>query len=99
MSKTDESDDEIPMPEGPPPGSQHIEKDEDGEEDDSDDDIPLPEGPPPPKPLICTPFLVYHSTNFTSILIRINHLQCRLSLLDILHHFMDSLRLSRSLHT
>ncbi|KAI0718855.1 hypothetical protein C8T65DRAFT_569965 [Cerioporus squamosus] len=34
------SDDDIVMPEGPPPG----------ESEDSDDDIPMPEGPPPPKP-------------------------------------------------
>ncbi|KAL5494574.1 hypothetical protein ACEPAI_35 [Sanghuangporus weigelae] len=35
-----DSDDDIPMPEGPPPGAPN----DDGE---SDDDIPLPEGPPP----------------------------------------------------
>ncbi|KAL5533547.1 hypothetical protein ACEPAG_7 [Sanghuangporus baumii] len=35
-----DSDDDIPMPEGPPPGAPS----DDGE---SDDDIPLPEGPPP----------------------------------------------------
>ncbi|EJF67078.1 hypothetical protein BD309DRAFT_850229 [Dichomitus squalens] len=34
-----ESDDEIVMPEGPPPA-----------EEDSDEDIPMPDGPPPPKP-------------------------------------------------
>ncbi|KAH9858235.1 WW domain binding protein 11-domain-containing protein [Lenzites betulinus] len=37
----EESDDDIIMPEGPPPEE---------ESDDSDDDIPMPEGPPPPKP-------------------------------------------------
>ncbi|KAJ6611478.1 WW domain binding protein 11-domain-containing protein [Mycena sp. CBHHK59/15] len=35
---SDDQDDDVAMPEGPPPG------DEDG---DSDDDIPMPEGPPP----------------------------------------------------
>lgn len=50
-SEDDESDDEIVMPEGPPPDS-----DEEGDSDDSDDsdDIPLPEGPPP-KPQIALP--------------------------------------------
>ncbi|KAI0830746.1 WW domain binding protein 11-domain-containing protein [Trametes gibbosa] len=38
----DESDDDIVMPEGPPP--------EEEQSDDSDDDIPMPEGPPPPRP-------------------------------------------------
>jgi len=38
-----DSDDDIVMPDGPPPG-------QDEREDDSDDDIPMPEGPPPPKP-------------------------------------------------
>jgi hypothetical protein len=32
-------DDDIVMPDGPPPGMK--------EEEDSDDDIPMPEGPPP----------------------------------------------------
>ena len=36
-----DSDDDIVMPTGPPPGQ--------GEEVDSDDDIPMPEGPPPSK--------------------------------------------------
>jgi len=35
-----DSDDEIVMPPGPPPGATN-------EEEDSDDDIPMPEGPPP----------------------------------------------------
>ncbi len=35
-------DDDIAMPEGPPPGQ------EEGDEE-SDDDIPMPEGPPPGK--------------------------------------------------
>ncbi|EPQ60302.1 hypothetical protein GLOTRDRAFT_102107 [Gloeophyllum trabeum ATCC 11539] len=38
-----ESDDDIVMPEGPPPGGNESNVD-------SDDDIPMPEGPPPPKP-------------------------------------------------
>ncbi|KDQ63142.1 hypothetical protein JAAARDRAFT_29143 [Jaapia argillacea MUCL 33604] len=38
-----DSDDDIAMPEGPPPAE------EDEAEDDSDDDIPMPEGPPPPR--------------------------------------------------
>ncbi|KAJ7606822.1 mRNA biogenesis factor-domain-containing protein [Roridomyces roridus] len=37
-SDDSEDDDDIAMPEGPPPGQ---------EEEDSDDDIPMPEGPPP----------------------------------------------------
>ncbi|KAI0937183.1 hypothetical protein AcV5_005142 [Taiwanofungus camphoratus] len=37
------ADEDIVMPEGPPPGVAEI------EEEDSDDDIPMPEGPPPPK--------------------------------------------------
>ncbi|KAI8981236.1 WW domain binding protein 11-domain-containing protein [Trametes punicea] len=37
-----DNEDDIVMPEGPPP--------EEEESDDSDDDIPMPEGPPPPKP-------------------------------------------------
>lgn len=44
-SRTEEeedTDDDIPMPEGPPPG---MSKDE--EEVDTDDDIPMPDGPPP----------------------------------------------------
>ncbi|KAF7793448.1 hypothetical protein EIP86_004560 [Pleurotus ostreatoroseus] len=36
----DNSDDDVVMPEGPPPGSEEV---------DSDDDIPMPEGPPPPR--------------------------------------------------
>lgn len=50
-SEDDESDDEIVMPEGPPPDS-----DDEGDSEDSDDsdDIPLPEGPPP-KPQIALP--------------------------------------------
>ncbi|CCL98095.1 uncharacterized protein FIBRA_00089 [Fibroporia radiculosa] len=39
--ESDASDDDIVMPDGPPPGA--------GGEDDSDDGIPMPEGPPPPK--------------------------------------------------
>ena len=35
-----DSDDDVVMPEGPPPGVQE-------EHVDSDDDIPMPEGPPP----------------------------------------------------
>ncbi|GBE77633.1 hypothetical protein SCP_0105130 [Sparassis crispa] len=35
-------DEDIVMPEGPPPGASE-------DQDDSDDDIPMPEGPPPPK--------------------------------------------------
>ncbi|KIP10074.1 hypothetical protein PHLGIDRAFT_28623 [Phlebiopsis gigantea 11061_1 CR5-6] len=38
QEKEDDADDDIAMPEGPPPGSEHV---------DSDDDIPMPEGPPP----------------------------------------------------
>ncbi|KAF8492015.1 WW domain binding protein 11-domain-containing protein [Russula emetica] len=38
----EDTDDDIPMPEGPPPG---MSKDE--EEVDTDDDIPMPDGPPP----------------------------------------------------
>ncbi|KAF8899135.1 mRNA biogenesis factor-domain-containing protein [Infundibulicybe gibba] len=34
----DENEDDIAMPEGPPPGAEEV---------DSDDDIPMPEGPPP----------------------------------------------------
>ena len=37
-----DSDDDIVMPEGPPPGVEQ-------EPVDSDDDIPMPEGPPPGK--------------------------------------------------
>lgn len=37
-----DSDDDILMPDGPPPGVE-------GETVDSDDDIPMPEGPPPGK--------------------------------------------------
>lgn len=36
------TDDDIPMPDGPPPGMPREE-----EEEDTDDDIPMPEGPPP----------------------------------------------------
>ena len=39
---TPDSDDDIIMPEGPPPGVEE-------EPVDSDDDIPMPEGPPPGK--------------------------------------------------
>ncbi len=39
---TEDTDDDIPMPEAPPPG---VSKEE--EEEDTDDDIPMPEGPPP----------------------------------------------------
>ena len=38
----EDTDDDIVMPEGPPPG---MSKEE--EEEDTDDDIPMPEGPPP----------------------------------------------------
>jgi hypothetical protein len=38
----EDSDDDIPMPEGPPPGVSRQE-----EEEDTDDDILMPEGPPP----------------------------------------------------
>jgi hypothetical protein len=38
----EDTDDDIPMPEGPPPG---MSKDE--EEVDTDEDIPMPDGPPP----------------------------------------------------
>jgi hypothetical protein len=38
----EDTDDDILMPEGPPPG---VAKKE--EEEDTDDDIPMPEGPPP----------------------------------------------------
>ncbi|KAI0652305.1 WW domain binding protein 11-domain-containing protein [Trametes meyenii] len=41
-SELEESDDDIVMPEGPPP--------EDADPEVSDEDIPMPEGPPPPKP-------------------------------------------------
>ncbi|KAI1793978.1 mRNA biogenesis factor-domain-containing protein [Ganoderma leucocontextum] len=37
-----DDDDDIAMPEGPPPDEE--------ESEDSDDDIPMPEGPPPPRP-------------------------------------------------
>lgn len=43
-----ESDDDIPLPAGPPPGQS-----EENEEN-SDDDIPMPEGPPPPKSGVST---------------------------------------------
>ena len=36
------TDDDIPMPDGPPPGMSREE-----EEEDTDDDIPMPDGPPP----------------------------------------------------
>jgi hypothetical protein len=39
---TEDTDDDIPMPDCPPPG---VSKEE--EEEDTDDDIPMPEGPPP----------------------------------------------------
>ncbi|KAJ3534921.1 hypothetical protein NM688_g7057 [Phlebia brevispora] len=39
-AEEDDEDEDVVMPEGPPP---------DGNEDDSDDDIPMPEGPPPHK--------------------------------------------------
>ena len=38
----EDADDDIVMPEGPPPDEEEVE--------DSDDDIPMPEGPPPPRP-------------------------------------------------
>ncbi|KZT02514.1 uncharacterized protein LAESUDRAFT_730271, partial [Laetiporus sulphureus 93-53] len=38
--ESDEEDNDIVMPEGPPPGSEEV---------DSDDDIPMPEGSPPPE--------------------------------------------------
>ncbi|TFY50709.1 hypothetical protein EVG20_g11372, partial [Dentipellis fragilis] len=41
----EDDDDDIAMPEGPPPGADGMDENED-----SDDDIPMPEGPPPPKP-------------------------------------------------
>jgi len=41
--KPADSDDDIVMPAGPPPGQS------DEIEEDSEDDIPMPEGPPPPK--------------------------------------------------
>ncbi|PIL31544.1 hypothetical protein GSI_06246 [Ganoderma sinense ZZ0214-1] len=37
-----DADDDIVMPEGPPPDEEEVE--------DTDDDIPMPEGPPPPRP-------------------------------------------------
>jgi hypothetical protein len=42
FSLTIDSDDDIVMPDGPPPGVEE-------EPVDSDDDIPMPEGPPPGK--------------------------------------------------
>ncbi|RDX51997.1 hypothetical protein OH76DRAFT_1434813 [Lentinus brumalis] len=53
-------DDDIVMPEGPPP---------EGDSEDSDDDIPMPEGPPPPKPGAqqSTQFLVNWLLPLTSI--------------------------------
>ncbi|KAI5120580.1 hypothetical protein M0805_002530 [Coniferiporia weirii] len=41
--ESDGSEDDIAMPEGPPPGA----KDDELDDDDSDDDIPMPEGLPP----------------------------------------------------
>lgn len=38
-----DSDSDVPLPAGPPPGLM-------GQEEDSDDDIPMPEGPPPGQP-------------------------------------------------
>jgi hypothetical protein len=38
----EDTDDDILMPDGPPPGASREE-----EEEDTDDDIPMPEGPPP----------------------------------------------------
>ena len=47
---TVDSDDDIVMPEGPPPGLEE-------EPVDSDDDIPMPEGPPPGKGQgVCDPY-------------------------------------------
>ncbi|KAI0673566.1 WW domain binding protein 11-domain-containing protein [Trametes maxima] len=59
-SEPEESDDDIAMPEGPPP--------EDEDREDSDEDIPMPEGPPPSKsgeqalplpPLPATPSAIF----------------------------------------
>ncbi|KLO07262.1 hypothetical protein SCHPADRAFT_860472 [Schizopora paradoxa] len=44
-AESGDDDDDIAMPEGPPPGHEGGQ----GEEVDSDDDIPMPEGPPPGK--------------------------------------------------
>ncbi|KAJ6601274.1 hypothetical protein DFH09DRAFT_1127331 [Mycena vulgaris] len=44
---SDEDDDDVAMPEGPPPDGD--------DEDDSDDDIPMPEGPPPGQPASSLP--------------------------------------------
>lgn len=48
-SSIEGSDDDIAMPDGPPPGPDNVEAMKQ-EEEESDDDIPMPEGPPPPKP-------------------------------------------------
>jgi hypothetical protein len=41
MTSIDSGDDDVIMPEGPPPGTAN------NDEEDSDDDIPMPPGPPP----------------------------------------------------
>lgn len=44
-------DEDIPLPEGPPPtDSKAADQSKEEDDDEDDDDIPLPEGPPPPKP-------------------------------------------------
>ena len=43
----DISDDEIVMPEGPPPGMNGADSDDDSDGSDNSDEIPLPDGPPP----------------------------------------------------
>lgn len=50
------SDDDIAMPEGPPPGPALAENEE---LVDSDEDIPMPDGPPPPSDGVTQPQRAY----------------------------------------